>query len=299
MNSPSDNFTPTIHHDTYAAIDPLKCDMSGKIIFISGASKGIGRAAALSFARAGATGIVIAARSEHLLATTEEELVRIDRSHLGQPPVVVMAVTMDICLRDSVEAAAARAQAFFGRVDILLNVAGISDLPRGIAESDPDDWSCALTTNLRGSYIVVKAILPLMTQVGSQSNRMIVNLVSASIHLPTFKSTAYTLSKLALLRMSEMLHLQYGDAPHNITVIGFHPGFVPTDLTRNLLPKDVQQHVLVDSPELAADSLVWLAQEPRPWLSGRYLCCNWDMTELEAMKDDILAGDKLKFKIVL
>ncbi|KAJ7680668.1 hypothetical protein DFH06DRAFT_973421 [Mycena polygramma] len=298
MHYASEDFTPTIHHSSYAAIDPLKFDMTGKVIFISGASKGIGRAAAISFARAGAAGIVIAARSENLLTTVAKELEQIDRSHLGQSPVVVMKATMDICLRDSIEAVAARTQALFGRVDVLLNIAGVSDRPQGIYESDPDDWTYALTTNLRGTYIVIKAILPLMIQAGPQSNRLIVNLVSAAIHMPTYRSTAYTLSKLALLRMSEMLHLQYGDTPHNILVVGFHPGFVPTDLTRSVLPESMH-HILVDSAELAADSLVWLANEPRPWLGGRYFCCNWDVTELEAMQNEILAGDKLKFRMVL
>ncbi|KAJ6462320.1 hypothetical protein DFH09DRAFT_958965 [Mycena vulgaris] len=298
MDSAADHFTPTIHHNTYPAIDPLQSDMTGKIVFISGASKGIGRAAAISFARAGATGIVIAARSEDLLVTAEEELVRIDRSHLGQPPVVVMRATMDISDRDSVELVAVRTRAFFGKVDILLNVAAVVDRAHNISESAPDDWSSTLNTNLRGTYIVTRAMLPLMTNAHRDSNRMIVNLVSAAIHLSTSRSTAYTLSKLALLRMSEMLHLDYGGAPHDITVIGFHPGYVFTDLTKTL-PADVQRRVLVDSPELAADSLVWLARESRPWLSGRYISCNWDVSELEEMKKDILAEDKLKLKMVI
>ncbi|KAJ7169078.1 hypothetical protein C8R43DRAFT_876461 [Mycena crocata] len=298
MHSIIDHFTPTIHHDTYSIISPLKSDMSGKVIFLSGASKGIGRAAAISFTRAGASGIVIAARSENLLIQLEEELLQIDRSHLSQPPVVIMRVILDSSNQSSVEAAASRTRTIFGKVDVLVNAVAIVDRPLNILESDPEDWTSTLTTNLRGTYLVVRAILPLMTQMESTSNRMIVNLVSASIHLSTSRSTAYSLSKQALMRMSEMLHLDYGREPHNIDVIGFHPGYVLTDLTKDL-PADVQRRVLVDSPELAADALVWLAREPRPWLSGRYFSCNWDVTELQEMKEDILAKDKLKFKMTI
>jgi hypothetical protein len=56
---------------------------------------------------------------------------------------------------------------------------------------------------------------------------------------------------------------------------------------------------LVDTPELAADSLVFLTQERRPWLAGRYLSLNWDIPKLLSMKDDIVKGDKLKMRLVV
>ena len=64
------------------------------------------------------------------------------------------------------------------------------------------------------------------------------------------------------------------------------------------MPED--KHVaLIDTPELAADTLVWMTKERRLWLSGRYVSCTWDMTELEAKKDEIVRGDKLKVKMVV
>lgn len=57
--------------------------------------------------------------------------------------------------------------------------------------------------------------------------------------------------------------------------------------------------VLRDSPSLSASMAVWLSKEPRPWLSGRYVASNWDVDELEAQKDEILEGDKLKFRMVI
>ena len=54
---------------------------------------------------------------------------------------------------------------------------------------------------------------------------------------------------------------------------------------------------LIDTVDLAADSLVWLTEARKEWLSGRYVSANWDVTELEARKDEIVKGDKLKFKM--
>jgi hypothetical protein len=57
--------------------------------------------------------------------------------------------------------------------------------------------------------------------------------------------------------------------------------------------------VCQDSPELSAATAVWLSKEPRPWLNGRYVAANWDTDELEAMKDGIVAEDKLKFHMIV
>jgi hypothetical protein len=57
--------------------------------------------------------------------------------------------------------------------------------------------------------------------------------------------------------------------------------------------------VLIDTPELAADAMVYLTQEKRTWLAGRYLSCNWDMPEFFSKKEEIIQGDKLKMRMVL
>ena len=62
---------------------------------------------------------------------------------------------------------------------------------------------------------------------------------------------------------------------------------------------DVEYLVSKDSPELCAGMAVWLAKEPRPWLNGRYVAANWDVDELEGKKDEIVEGDKLKFRMVV
>ena len=77
--------------------------------------------------------------------------------------------------------------------------------------------------------------------------------------------------------------------------IAFHPGVIATDMGSSL-PEEYHP-LLIDTVELAADSLVWLTETRKEWLSGRYVSANWDVTELEARKDEIVKGDKLKFKM--
>lgn len=76
-----------------------------------------------------------------------------------------------------------------------------------------------------------------------------------------------------------------------------HPGSIATDMSA-ALPDDLK-HILVDTPELAAHTVVWLIKERRPWLAGRFVSCTWDMEEFESMKDDILRGDKLKARVTV
>lgn len=57
--------------------------------------------------------------------------------------------------------------------------------------------------------------------------------------------------------------------------------------------------ILIDTPELVADTLVWLVRERRKWLNGRFLVVNWDVNELEAKKEEVVKGDKLKVRLVV
>lgn len=76
-----------------------------------------------------------------------------------------------------------------------------------------------------------------------------------------------------------------------------HPGGVKTELAMNMPPE--KHDVLTDTPELAADTLVWLSRERRNWLSGRFVSVSWDMEEFEQKKQEILQGNLLKFRVVI
>ena len=88
---------------------------------------------------------------------------------------------------------------------------------------------------------------------------------------------------------------EYGDK--GVLAFAVHPGAVLTDMASRA-PSDMQ-HILVDTPEIAAHALTWLVRERRDWLAGRYFVCQWDVDELQAMKQNILEGDKLKVRMVV
>ena len=99
------------------------------------------------------------------------------------------------------------------------------------------------------------------------------------------------------MRFTEFLEVEYG--ARGIIPIAYHPGAVMTELVHGLPQEVLDDAAFIDTPELAGDAIVWLTKERREWLSGRYVSCNWDVTELEAKKDEIVKGDKLKVRIIV
>ena len=98
-----------------------------------------------------------------------------------------------------------------------------------------------------------------------------------------------------MLRFTEFINAEYGDK--GVLAYTLHPGAIPTDMSYSM-PSDML-HVLVDTPELASHTILWLIKERREWLAGRYLSCQWDVEELLARKQEIVDGDKLKVRMVV
>ena len=222
------NFTPTIHSDTYSFINSATCDLSGRHVFITGASKGIGRATALAFAKAGAAAVGIGARSG--LVSLGQEI--IDTAiRTGKPAPHIVKVQLDVTDRASVEAAASEVtKAFGGRLDILVNNAGVLEEPTKIVESDPDVWWNSYTVNIRGVYLVTKAFLPMMLSgAGGKAEKQIVNVASIGALWCYPGLSSYQTGKLALLRLAEFINAEYGD--QGVLAYSIHPGNVGTNIT--------------------------------------------------------------------
>ena len=283
------NFTSALRKDTYPAIDPTKLDLQGKYVFLSGASKGIGRAAAISFAKAGVAAIAIAARSD--LSSVEREM-REAATMTGKKVPQITSLFLDILDRQSIERAAEETAKAFGRLDILINNAGAMEEFKPTIESDPDQWWQTWTVNIRGTYLLTRALLPLMLEGG---DKHIIILTSIGAFMPAPGGSGYQITKLALLRYADYLNIEYGS--QQVVSYALHPGAIPTEVGLTL-PKHLHAK-MIDTPELAADTIVFLASEKREWLRGRYISCTWDMPEFLSMKEEIVAGDKLKIKLVL
>lgn len=98
-----------------------------------------------------------------------------------------------------------------------------------------------------------------------------------------------------MLRFTEFIDSEY--SAQGVTAISVHPGNILTEMaTSGEMPEELR-FIFTETPELPADTIVWLTAENREWLSGRYVNVTWDMTQLEAKKEVIVQGNKLKVKL--
>lgn len=288
-NSTGADYVSTARHDTYDFINPQQFDLDGRAVFVTGASRGLGRAFAISYAKAGASCIGIGARSS--LDEVEEEIQEAAKA-AGRVAPKVLSLKLDVTNKESVAQAAQKAERAFGRCDILVNNSGFMELQVKMTEVDPDAWWRAFEVNIFGSFLMARAFIPIILK-DSRSLKTIVNLTS--IFGQTFNpgGSAYQITKFASMRFSEFCNAEYGD--QGLLSYHVHPGGVGTDLARTLPPNTAQ--FLLDTPELGADTMVFLTAEKREWLAGRYLSAQWDMEELLEKREKIVKEDHLKMRM--
>ncbi|PYI35198.1 NAD(P)-binding protein [Aspergillus indologenus CBS 114.80] len=276
--------------DTYPFIDPATADLAGKSVLITGASKGMGKATAISFATAGCSTILLLARSDLTdVATAVHEAAR----QASRPAPSVHCLQADVTSEDSMRAAAATAAEILGgRLDVLINNAGHLEAWTPIAASEPREWWRTWEVNIKGPYLAAHGFVPLLLRSPTQT---VVNISSGGAHALFPGASAYQTTKFALCRLTEFLDAEY--APQGLIAIALHPGAVRTELATNMPPE--RQAVLTDPPALAADTLVWLARERRDWLAGRFVSGSWDMEELQQKKQDVLHRDLFKFRVMV
>ncbi|KAI8634837.1 NAD(P)-binding protein [Xylariaceae sp. FL1651] len=284
-----DNFTST-HHDTYPFISPEKVNLSGKSAFIAGASKGIGRETALSYAKAGCSKIAIGARSDLSGLVGEIEKAATDA---GKSVPQIISLKLDVTSEDSVQAAADKiAQEFGGTLDVLLCNAGNLEQWLPVAESNPSEWWRTYEINIKGTYLLNRFFIPLLLKSDTKTSILVSSYGALSVRPG---ASAYQSSKFTVCRIAEFIAAEY--EKQGLVCYAIHPGGVKTELAYNM-PEDMWQ-VLVDEPELPAHTIVWLSKEHRPWLNGRFLSVNWDMEELESKKDEIINRNLFMFRMTV
>lgn len=279
------------HHDTYEAINPRKLNLEGKAVFITGASRGIGRAIAVSYTQAGVAFLALAARGS---MDDTVKAIEAAAKETNRPTPTVLRLKVDASDPASVEAAAKTTkETLAGKaLDILVNNAGVLEPNASVHASDPTDWWRTFEINLKGVYLTSRALLPLLLEKG---DRTIVNLTSIGGILVMDGMSAYNTSKLAVCRLTEFLAQEYRDS--NLVTMAVHPGGVVSDMSMSL-PENLHS-AITDTAELVADSIVYLTREPQHWLTGRYVSVQWDLTELEARKEEIVSKDLLKNKLMV
>ncbi|KAI1856437.1 hypothetical protein JX265_011684 [Neoarthrinium moseri] len=281
------NYTKTLHHDTYAYVDPSKSDCAGKAVLITGGNKGIGKGIATSYAKAGASHIAITSRSDCSSVAVDIKNVALTAG-LAEPRV--LALQVDVVNRASVRTAAEAVEREFGRLDILISNAGFLAHYERLLDSDDDEWWQSYETNVRGMYFVAKAFLPLMLKGGDKTIVSIASSGSMHYHIG---GSSYQVSKFALLRLTEFLMADHGD--QGLLTYSIHPGGVATDLSSSL-PEQTQAWLRCTTA-LGGDTIAFLTSRRQEWLAGRYLSAMWDMEEVFDKKEEIIDGDLLKMKM--
>jgi 3-oxoacyl-[acyl-carrier protein] reductase len=234
--------------------------MTQRTAFVTGASRGIGRACAQALAAAGAR-VILAARDA---AKLEEAAYQIPGS---------MCVQIDLASHDSIKAAFAKA----GKVDILVNNAGITK--DGLAlRMKKDDWDAVLATNLTGAFLAIQQVLPAMLK---ERWGRIINISSIVGETGNPGQANYVASKAGLIGLTKSLAQEL--ASRNITVNAVAPGFIETDMTA-VLSDQVKETLLghiplkrLGQPQDIAAAVRFLASDEASYITGHVLDVNGGM----------------------
>ena len=242
--------------------------MSNRVAFVTGSSRGIGRAIALTLCREGFYIIVASPEVEN------NELVAGEiRAGGGE----AMTLNLDIGSQESVKEGFGQVLAAKGRVDVLVNNAGITR--DGLAvRMKPADWDLVLKINLTGAFFAAQQALP-----GMMKNRWgrIVNMASVGGQAGSVGQANYVASKAALIGMTKALAQEMGS--RGITVNAVAPGYIDTDMTR-VLPEAVKQKYLASIPlgragtiEDVANAVKFLVSDDASYITGHVLAVNGGM----------------------
>ncbi|EXJ65092.1 hypothetical protein A1O7_01432 [Cladophialophora yegresii CBS 114405] len=286
-------FTTQTHDTSYPFIDPLRGPPTGLKVLVTGSSKGIGRQTALSFARSGASAIALLARSD-LDAVASEVAAAARQAGHGDPGPKILKLQISTTDAAGVERAIATVEREFGFLDVVVNNASRMEVWRSLADADVHDWWDTWEVNLKGTFLVSRATLPLVLKSEKGLKTMVV-ITSAGGFSAAPGCSAYQGSKTAQIRFNDFLMREYGE--QGLIAYAVHPGSVKTDVA-SVMP-EWMHHILTAEADLPADTLVWLTRERREWLAGRYVNAPWDMEELESRKDEIVEKDLLKLKLIV
>jgi gluconate 5-dehydrogenase len=238
--------------------------VANQVVLVSGASRGIGRAIAEGFAQRGAQ-VIITGREQAPLEKTAAEISQVDKK--------VRAVVCDVADARAIDKMVGVVMAEFGRVDTLLNVAGVNR--RMLAEKLTEaDYDFIVDINLKGPFLLSQAVGKHMLARGKGNQ---INIVSLNNDRPLKGVMPYAVSKAGLSHMTRALALEWG--PRGIRVNAIAPGFVLTDLTRKLWSQPAMQKwgetntplVRLGQPQDMIGAAIFLASEASAWMTGQTL----------------------------
>ncbi len=251
-------------------------DLTGQVAVVTGASAGLGKDAAIAYAKAGAN-IALLARRVEKLEETKKEIERLGRQAL--------TVECDVTSEEKVKVAVEKIMNYFGKVDILLNCAGVAVLG-GVDTLSPEDWDKSFNTNVRSIYLMSKYIVP---QMKKNNYGKIVNISSVNAIIADksdeFIRHSYNASKAAVLGLTKGMAASY--AKNNITVNAIGPGLFETEMTADTLFKSdefLQMYNAINPtsrPALKGElngTILYLSSKASSYVQGQFIVVDGGIT---------------------
>jgi NAD(P)-dependent dehydrogenase (short-subunit alcohol dehydrogenase family) len=240
--------------------------LEGKSAVVTGAAQGIGFAVAREYARHGCDVLGCDILGEAMRVSAERIARETGRTVVGMPA--------DVTKRQDVEAVVSRALTLFGRIDILMNNAGIL-IHAPVLEMKEEDWDRIFAVNVKGFFLFAQAV---GRQMVKQGGGRIINMSSCSGKKATPNEAAYCATKAAILGLNRVLALELG--PHGINVNAICPGATDTEMVRStfLTSPEIEREWIdktalkrLGTPEDQARVAVFLASELSAHVTGEAL----------------------------
>jgi NAD(P)-dependent dehydrogenase (short-subunit alcohol dehydrogenase family) len=246
---------------------------AGKVVFVTGGASGIGRAAALAFAREGAR-VVVADVSDH----GNQETARMIEDLGGG----ALAVRCDVTRAADVQAALDQAVVTFGRLDVAFNNAGVEQQTKPTADITEQEWDRITAINVRGVFLCMKYEIPLMLQHGGGA---IVNTSSGAGVIGFAGAAAYVAAKHAVVGLTKSAALDYAQA--NIRINAVCPGIIDTAMMQRVTADTAEGRDSViaqepvgrmGTPEEIAAAVVWLCSDAASFVIGHAIVIDGGQT---------------------
>lgn len=227
-------------------------DLSGKTVLITGASRGIGEAAARKAASYGANVVLVARGSGDIERIAAE---------IGDK---ALALTCDVSDYDNVKGSIDKAVSHFGGLDVLVNNAGVIDPIARIEDTCPDAWGKVIDINIKGVYHCMQAAYPTLLKAAEGGQSIIVNISSGAAQGALEGWAHYCASKAAVASLTRCANREWNEA--GVSVIGLSPGTVATGMMRSIKDSGINAVSKIDwdthiSPEWVGQAICWLTTD--------------------------------------